>query len=60
MKINVDGKSGLIIGLAAAGAGAVIYGISKIVEVIKKEKPAEEEKPEEKDEPVFEEVTKEK
>lgn len=52
MKINANGKSGLIIGIVSVATGAVIYGGTKVVGLIKNRKKEDDttEVPEEKTE----------
>lgn len=42
MKINANGKSGLIIGIVSVATGAVIYGGSKLIGFIKNRKKEDE------------------
>ena len=43
MSININSKSSLVIAGSAAAAGAVIYGATKLVELIKNRKAGKEE-----------------
>lgn len=62
MKINANGKSGLIIGIVSVATGAVIYGGTKVVGLIKNRKKEDDttEVPEEKTEEVEEDQKKTK
>lgn len=61
MKINANGKSGLIIGIVSVATGAVIYGGAKVIGLIKNRKKENDtaEVPEEKTEEVKEDQKKE-